>query len=300
MKLLITIDTEPDCDTHWYRSNPLTFSSVQQGIPDLLRPIFDKYNIKPIYFVSPEVLADNDSCRVLKNEIKSGAVIGAHLHSEYIEPAKKGGMAGKPSTEFPCLAHSKEIEYEKIKNLTELIKSKLNYAPVWYRAARFGADLDTMKSLVKLGYIYDSSITPRLNWAKIGGPDHSKSPQTPYWISREDYYKEAKNDQDKIGIKEYPITITGKRFGWFGRLLPNHWLFYNWLRPTHMTAFEQKRLIKKASAQNSDRTLVAMFHSMEIMVGKTPYVRSRLAQKLFLSRLEAIISEATHYNRQKR
>ena len=87
--LVITIDTEPDCDTTWKRSDPLTFESVLSGIPGILRPIWNKFQIKPVYFVSPEVVQNPDCCKVLKKEIQLCAEIGTHLHSEYIEPQKK-------------------------------------------------------------------------------------------------------------------------------------------------------------------------------------------------------------------
>jgi hypothetical protein len=54
-----------------------------------LRPIWDRYDIRPVYFVSPEVANDNNCCEILKKEIERGSEIGAHLHSEYIEPEKK-------------------------------------------------------------------------------------------------------------------------------------------------------------------------------------------------------------------
>ncbi|GAG34500.1 unnamed protein product, partial [marine sediment metagenome] len=162
----ITIDTEPDCDIHWKRSDPLTFESVLSGIPNILRPLWDKYNIKPVYFVSPEVVQNDDCCRVLRQEIQFGAEIGTHLHGEYIEPRKKyESSAGTPSDEFPCFAYSREIELIKIKNLTELIAEKLGIRPVSYRAARYGADLDTLKSLEELDYKVDSSVTPEIDWS---------------------------------------------------------------------------------------------------------------------------------------
>ena len=241
--LYITIDTEPDCDLRWKRSNPLTFTSITQGIPNLLRPIWDKYNINPIYFVSPAVLEDIESCHVLKDEVEKGAIIGAHLHSEEIEP-EKVSIAGKSSSEYPCYACSYETEYEKLKNLTELIQLKLRVRPIWYRAARYGADLDTIKILKDLGYKYDSSVTPGIDWSKLGGPDHSKAPLEPYWISNDDFYKPS-DEKDSIGIIEVPITISGKRFGILGRIIPDNWLFYNWIRPTHMFVWEQKQIIKK-------------------------------------------------------
>jgi hypothetical protein len=80
--------------------------------------------VNPIYFVCPQVVQNDECCEVLKKEIQQGAIIGTHLHSEYIEP-NITECAGKPSYEFPCFAHSTEIEFEKIKNLTELIEKKI-------------------------------------------------------------------------------------------------------------------------------------------------------------------------------
>lgn len=290
MMLYVTIDTEPDCDTLWRRSSPLTFTSVTEGIPGILRPLWDRYGIKPIYFVSPEVVRDDACCKVLTSEIKKGAVIGTHLHSEYIGPnVTIQDPAGVVSSEFPCYAHSTDIEYEKIKNLTNLIENRLGYRPVWYRAARYGADIDTIRILKELGYRYDSSVTPGIDWSGIGGPDHRNAPLQPYWISMDDLYLPAEREQSS-GIMEYPVTIVGKRFGVIGRFLPDKWLFYNWLRPTHMSVFEQKRIIRGLTRQYKDPVLVLLFHSMEIMINKTPFVRNRLMQKRFITNLEKIIS----------
>ena len=67
----------------------MTFDSVTFGIPRILRQIWERFAIKPVYFVSPEVVLNDECCRVLREEIKRGAEIGTHLHSEYIEPHEK-------------------------------------------------------------------------------------------------------------------------------------------------------------------------------------------------------------------
>jgi hypothetical protein len=290
MRLLVTIDTEPDCDISWRRSSPLAFTSVLEGIPNILRPLWDRYDIRPIYFVSPEVVNNDDCCKTLSAEIRKGSVIGTHLHSEYLEPhITIHDPAGRVSDEFPCFAHTAEIEYAKIKNFTGLIQNKLDYRPVWYRAARYGADIDTIRILAELGYEYDTSVTPGIDWSGIGGPDHSRAPEQPYWIGKEDLYEVSEKDRS-CGVMEYPITILGKRFGPFGGLFPDNWLFYRWLRPTHMTVFEQKRMVESLIGKYKDPVFVLIFHSMEIMINKTPFVRNRFMQKRFLNNLEAMIS----------
>lgn len=279
--ICVTIDTEPDCDVHWRRSRPLTFESVIFGIPSILRPLWDKFGIKPVYFVSPEVAANEQCCRALKEEIGRGAEIGAHLHSEYIEPQRKHeDIAGTTSYEFPCFAYDAEVESAKIKNLTELMEKNLGVRPVSYRAARYGADLDTIKALAKLGYKVDSSVTPTVGWQKQGGPDHSRAPKQPYFVSPDNYYSPGNGT-----ILEVPITVSGKRFP----MLPDRWMYYRWLRPTFMTAFEMKMLVAQF-ARNYDRPVVnLMFHSMEILPGKTPFVRTKLGQKMYLNRLTSIL-----------
>ena len=282
----ITIDTEPDCDIHWRRSRPLTFESVTFGIQSILRPLWERFKIRPVYFVSPEVVENDQCCRILKEEIGRGAEIGAHLHSEYIGPQKKHeDIAGTASDEFPCYAYDAEIESAKIKNLTALIENKLGVRPVSYRAARYGADLDTIKAIEKLGYKVDSSVTPDVSWVRQGGPDHSRAPKQPYFISQTDYYSAG------IGtILEVPITVSGKRFPF----LPEKWMFYRWLRPTHMTAFEMKSLVAEFARNYPAPVLNMMFHSMEVLPGKTPFVRTKFGQKMYLSRLNSILRYITN------
>lgn len=291
-RLYITIDTEMDADVHWNKLFPPQFSSVLEGIPQLLRPIWDKYQINPIYFVSPEVAENKKCCGILKEEIRKGAIIGAHLHPEYIEPYKKDVSNNTPA-EFPCSAYDKYIEKEKLYNLTKLIENNLGVKPEWYRAARFGADKDTIDILEELGYKYDSSFTPGIDWSNKGGPNHKNAPLESYFIDQENIY--ACNTTKCNGIKEFPVTIMGKRWGVIGRFLPDNWLFYRWIRPTHMTLLEQKRMIKILHGMGVE-TVVMMFHSMEVMINKSPYVRNRLMQKYFLFRLDRTIAYLIKYN----
>lgn len=283
--LWVTIDTEMDADIHWRKVWPPEYSSVCEGIPRLLRPIWNQYHVCPIYFVSPEVLYSDECCEILREEIKFGAIIGAHLHPEYIAPDSQWGEnIGRIVPQFPNSACSTETERKKIENLTDLITEKLGVRPIWYRAARFGADLDTIHSLESLGYLYDSSVTPNIDWTDKGGPDHKLAPLEAYSVSGDNLYEEGDS-----GITEMPVTILGKRFGILGKLLPDHWLFYCWLRPTHMTYSEMRRVVNQLQEQ---KELVMMFHSMEIMVNKTPYVRAKWMQRYYLWRLRKILGYA--------
>ena len=290
----ITIDVEPDCDVFWHRSNPLTFKSIISGVPKLLRPLWNKYNINPVYFVSPEVAENEKCCEILKTEIKLGAEIGTHLHAEYISPQKKfEKYDGTLSKEYPCSAYSKEIEFQKIKSLTELIEKNIGVKPISYRAARFGADIDTIESLYKLGYKIDSSVTPNIDWSKQGGPNFKNFFDQPYFVDLNDFKKENINS----GILEVPITIEKKRLPF----LSDEWFCHRWLRPSHMTVWEQKILINEFENKytyNESIVLNMMFHSMEVIPGASPFVRTLLGKKFFMRRLSKIIIYLNNNNYQ--
>lgn len=287
--LWVTIDTEMDADISWHKVWPPTYSSVIVGIPKFLRPIWDNLKVHPVYFVSPEVLYSEECCRILRDEISKGAIIGAHLHPEYIEPNKIWGKSiEEVEPQFPNSDYDKETEKQKLINLTALIEEKMGVRPVWYRGARFGADTDTIQILRELGYQHDSSVTPHIDWSSKGGPDHSKAPEEKYIPIEENIYQSSQNAEG--GLYEHPVTILGKRMRGLSRFLPDNWLFYRWLRPTHMTYFEMRHIIKQCKERQE---LVMMFHSMEIMIKKTPYVRWKWMQFYYLWRLKKSLQYAS-------
>ena len=48
-RVWVTIDTEMDADVHWKKHWPPQYTSVCEGITKMLRPIWDRYNVHPIY-----------------------------------------------------------------------------------------------------------------------------------------------------------------------------------------------------------------------------------------------------------
>jgi hypothetical protein len=272
--LCITIDVEPDCDTNWNRSSPLTFSNVEHGVGELLQGLFAKCSARPTYLISPEVLNHQPSVDVLAS--LRDCELGTHLHSEYIGTSiKYPDPAGTASNEFPSsLARHEQLD--KLTAITKLFEQQFGYRPASYRAARFGANADTFEHLTSLGYLVDSSVTPRIDWRDKGGPDFSDCPDQPYWL-------EGKR------LLEVPVTILGKRC----LCLPYKWMAYRWLRPSVMTAGAMKRVIDAVADRSGESaTLNMMFHSMEVVPRKSPYVRTRLGQKLYLSRLAKTIQYA--------
>lgn len=111
------------------------------------------------------------------------------------------GKNTKATAKYPCTDYPDDIEKKKLKNLTDLIQKELGVIPTWYRAARFGADENTIQILQELGYQYDSSVTPHINWTSKGGPNHSKAPAHTYKISKK-LYAETDKETDFSGIRK--------------------------------------------------------------------------------------------------
>ena len=56
-----------------------------------------------------------------------------------------------------------------------------------------------------------------------------------------------------------------------------------------MLVWEMKSLVRQFLREYPAPVLNLMFHSMEIMPGKTPFVRSTFQRKLYVSRLRRIL-----------
>ena len=273
--LAVSIDVEPDCRSDWRRSDPLTFENVRIGIAEILQPVFAEYRIRPTYLISPEVLEHDQSVKILAN--LGDCELGTHLHSEYIDPSRKYlDPAGTRSSEFPSNLPD-DLHAAKLASLTELFRKCFGYMPKSYRAARFGANDTTFRTLAELGYKVDTSVTPQVNWRSKGGPDFRGFANQPYWL-------------ESGKLLEVPVTIGPKRFF----LLPAKWFCYRWLRPSIMTVFEMKRLISRILRDRPDGAVLnMMFHSMELIPGASPYVSGRAGQRKFLQKLESVFSHTS-------
>ena len=262
----ITIYTECDKSVDWSNSNPLTYKSVTHGIPNILQPIFKKFGIKPTYFLSPEVI-ENQECINVFLSILDDCELGTHLHADYIEPQKTfSSFAGKETHAFQT-DFLPEIEYNKLKNLTNSFYKAFKFSPVVFRSGRYAANKNTIKSLINLGYKVDSSFTPHMKWESPKGNviDHEPSPEQPYFCNPENIYEESESS-----LLEIPITImNAKRFIFLKKKV--------WLRPKFASIKEVKKIFKYVKSQYKKNDFIVfnmMFHSQEIIPNASPYTRN--------------------------
>jgi len=300
----ITIDTECDKSVDWSNSNPLTYKSVTHGIPNILQPIFKKFKIKPTYFLSPEVI-ENQECIDVFLGILDDCELGTHLHADYIEPEKTFSNFGGKETHAFQTDFSPQIEFNKLKNLTNSFYQAFKFSPAVFRSGRYAANKNTIQSLINLGYKVDSSFTPHMKWISPQGNviDHGSSPEQPYFCNPKNIYQESEST-----LLEIPITIVNtKRFFFLNKKV--------WLRPKFASLAEVKKIFEciKSKYKNNDFIIFnMMFHSQEIIPNASPYTRNdnevieylsfldevfKLAQKegIMFSTLEEIYSIATKF-----
>jgi hypothetical protein len=276
---LITIDTECDCSPGWLSSCPLSFRNITEGLPGLLQPLFNRYNAVPTYLLTTQVM-ENAECVKKLSCLEGKYELGTHLHAEFSPPFKKYDKPdGIRAVDFSC-DYDENTEYLKLKEITSLFENGFNRKPLVFRGGRFGAGPSTIRSLEKLGYIADTSVTPHVAWkSNAMGIDYTRAPRQPY-------HPDNRKDISRPGcssIVEFPVSIWKP----FARGV-------RWLRPSPVIPFREiiKVLDYLERTCKGDIYANMMFHSMEIIPGASPYCLTDNDVSNFMFTLGDILEEA--------
>jgi len=277
----ISIDTECDHDVNWARSKPLTFDSITEGLPNRLQPVYEDVGAVPTYLLTVEVLEDEASVATL-NSLTGSYEYGTHLHASFIEPDKRyHDYAGVDCPVFQC-HHPEEIEYQKLANLSDLFTEKLGRTPTSFRAGRYGASAQSLRSLEKLGYLVDTSVTPRMNWKEANGDlDFRRAPMQPYTPSDVNIAEAAAKGSRRL--LEAPVTVQPRLL----RRTPA------WFRPWFADVDAMKSIAQYHLKKFADQEVVnlnMMFHSMEIIEKASPYPQTRADVDVFLDSMHQVLA----------
>lgn len=293
--LCITIDVEPDCTPTWHYSNPLTFTGVRTGIAEILQPLFNRYGIKPTYLINNVVLEDQESVEIFKT-LPGEFELGTHLHPEFIAPAKQySDYAGKKG-EANCCFYPPEVEYEKLRSITDLFTSQFGYKPVSFRAGRFSCGSNTIRSLQQLGYAVDTSVTPHVCWkdrSREKPVDFTAAPEQPYFIDENSLLKEDPHGK----LLQVPVSIIPVRNNFYKEAAKSLFGFRRkmkltrplWLRPVYADDEEMISIAESLTGRYANRPRVVlnmMFHNVEVMAGLSPYTQDQKQVEDYLKTLE--------------
>jgi hypothetical protein len=305
MVLCVSVDVEPDCSKTWNYTSPLKFSGIHIGIKERLHPLFRKYHIHPTFLINNVVLEDDDSVRTLA-KLDGHFELGTHLHPEFIEPQKSIYNYAGSKGEANCNAFNPEIEQEKIANITRLFIKCFHYSPKSFRAGRFSAGKNTIRSLAKLGYLVDSSVTPHICWndpTREHPVDYKSTLEQPYWTSSKAFPCPVQDIESEI--LEIPITIknmfqfTFRDFltSGFGLKRPYSFFKAQWLRPIYSSYAQLNNIIESSFSskivKSNPIVVNMMFHNVEVLPALSPYTNSESDCNSYLGILESFFMQCS-------
>ncbi len=286
----LAVDAEEDFD--WNRPVRATGFSTEcmHRIADL-QGIVAAYGLRPTYLMTFPVLEDADAVRMIRCQYERGECdLGIQLHTWVTPPFEE------PSTGASYLGSlDAVIEERKLVMLIRRFREIFGFAPVSFRAGRYGLSGSTARLLEKHGFTIDTSLAPRTNSRGDGGPDFSGYECDPFWFG------------ETRALLELPLCRS--LIGWSGPLAP---LLY---RATASPSgrwrmggvLSRLRIAERVTLSPEGNDVAAMrrfltqrrrmgqtvfslsFHSSSMMPGRNPYVRTRADLHYFYDRLSEIL-----------
>lgn len=206
MNFVFTIDTA--ADNLWDTGRELTLENVRT-IPRL-QNLCEKYNIRPTYLVTSEICEDSFAREMFLDYLENDqAEVGALLHPWTTPPFfnREGYRYNDVKHAFPNELPD-DIVANKLRYLTDQIRTTFGTRPTSFRAGRFGFSENLARMLMNNEFMVDSSVTPYINWSGYtgipgmkGGPDYISKKSYPYTYTYQGN-----------SLLEIPVTVLPTRF----------------------------------------------------------------------------------------
>ena len=285
--LSVVIHTEEEFD--WGRD--LTREAV--GIEHMrhihrIQEIFDSFGIVPNYVIDYPIASQPLGYETLRRYQDEGrALIGAHLHP-WVSPPLTEALT-RSNTYPGNLPH--ELEYEKLRVLTETITDNFGQPPLTYLAGRYGNGPNSAAILEEQGYEVDISVAPPIDYSADGGPDYSGYSAEPFWFGTQRRLLGLPGAGCYAGWLKWAGTpfyrrITHPSLGW-ARLpgIASRLRAFERIRlsPEDYSLAEMQRMTR-SMLDDGQRIFVFSFHSPSVQPGFTPYVRDDEDLRRFLEK----------------
>jgi hypothetical protein len=287
-RLLFILDAEEEFDWN------APFSRESLGVKSMssqieAQRIFERYGVRPTYAVDYAVATQKDGFGPLLDLARSGACeIGAQLHTWITPPFEESlSVHNSFANNLPP-----DLEYRKLKHLTDAIERHMGSRPLLYRAGRYGAGPDTPRILEELGYEIDCSVLPGKT-SVVMAPDYGGAPSSPYWLNGRKIVLELPVTIGNVGVargfgnKLYDALASpaGRRLKSTAIAARLRILDRIRLTPEGSTLKEAIRLTRTMLIEGH-RVFVVSYHTPSLVPGHTPYVRNRKDLDYFLSWLD--------------
>jgi hypothetical protein len=197
-----------------------------------------------------------------------------------------------------------ELQHLKLAFLHDVICKNFGIVPVSFRAGRWGFGPTVARSLIRLGYSIDTTVTPYVSWNVFHGPDYSSFGNELFRFSAEG----LSHKDEKGALLEVPATVgfiqSNFRFCHFlmkaaenrfagklhliGLLDRIRLLNKVWLSPELADANSMIKLAKRM--HKNDYPCVNMtFHSTSLLAGLSPFVRTVEMEKRFFQKIREFL-----------
>ena len=296
--LIAAIDAEAEFD--WDSPFLRTHTSVKNlRRQRLAQDIFDRFHVRPIYFVDYAAASQPEGYGPLREIADAGLCeIGAHLQPWETPPFEEE-LSERTSYNHNLPAW---LQKEKLKRLTEMIEANFGKRPVAYRAGRYGIGEEMGWILPALGYRIDMSVRPGIDLRFLHAPDFRRAPARPYWFGEGRHLLEIPTTAGFVGllgsrglseafkVRLYdllsrPDALKAHAPGLIARL----GLLERIVLSPEGVSFADMRRLTRALLARGHRLFVLSFHSSSLLPGSTQYVRSEDDLARFLGTIEAFL-----------
>jgi hypothetical protein len=289
--LTVTVDTEEEFD--W--DAPFSRANTKVGAIKhlhLASSIFARFGVVPTYVVDYPIVESDEAWDVIQKIVDDGAgIIGTQLHP-WVTPPHVGELNAYNS--YPGNL-PKELEAQKIQQMTDGLRDRMGVAPVIYKAGRYGVGPNTSKTLADQGYLIDMSVRAHRDYSSSSGPDFLAVPPVPYWFN---------------GGRLLEIPLTAGFLGiWRGRgapmyrrittpraqslRLPGIWSQLNLMNRVTLTPegapIGEAIALTKELLSCGHKVFSLAFHSTSLEAGNTSYVRNSADLAALLKWLETYL-----------
>jgi hypothetical protein len=286
--VLLTIDTEGD--NLWARRGDRGMRNVER-LPEF-QFFAESLNLEPTYLVAYEVVEDEKARVVIQQLARHGnCEIGTHLHA-WLTPPYYPRLDSTGAYSY-LHEYPEELRAAKIETVTVALEHCVGTRPTSYRGGRWSMEVFTMRTLDRLGYRADTTVTPFVSWvrtrgAALGGPNFVAAPTTPYHPAGDNILApgglkilEVPTSHRPCGVIPYGLyRAVGARFG----DSPRAWrsacrFFLNRLSkvvhptPAQASVPALRWLVRRLVRENSSFLNLA-FHSSELVAGGAPWVQT--------------------------
>ena len=293
----IVVDAEEDFD--WIK--PVV--GIQHSVSNMLntRALEDlakHYGAGPTYLLTYPLLESSEVVASLKDAFDNERCdLGVQLHT-WVNPPFDTHVEMALSKQAYSFAGNLPayLEAEKLMLLTDRFEACFGIRPSMYRSGRYGLGYQTPELIESMGFVVDTSLSPRTDFSSESGPNFANFPYHPFWFGKSRPILELPLCREIVGwTRSFAPSLyrlssrrPTSRLRVAALLSSTRTAERITLSPEGNDLAAMKRLVQQLY-RTGLRTFVISFHSSSLVTGLNPYVNSPEDLNEFYDRLSGIL-----------